>query len=233
MKLTFITIFLSILSLIFGNFSAQAQVRSSSSGKVTKTDNQTTPTNTDITKVDFTNFTFPDLFAGKTEKSFTLKNGQFRASKLSNARVFTLRKTYYFDITGDEKDEAITQIIAETCTINCESQSLFYVHTIENNQPKLIWKIATGTAELGGLKSVNFNIKEIVLETFGNVSLDNSLIKSNVDIKKTVKVQTIDFTKFVFSLSDKGFASTSKETLPLKEKYTAEYRPQISFGSQD
>ena len=225
MKQNVLLIFLPIFLLFFAGFSVSAQITATSDGKVANT-NQTKPkAEIDIANVDFKNFTFPDLFAGKIVKNFTLKNGQFRNGKQANDRVFTLRKTYYFDITGDAKNEAITQIFAETCNINCESQSLFYVHTIVNNQPKLIWKIATGTNDLCGLKSVAFKIKEIALETFGNCTTEIDLIKPGKSNDNSVS-----FTRFNFSLKDGVFAATTKVVAPLLEKFNIEYRPKITFG---
>jgi hypothetical protein len=224
-------ILLIFLPIIFACFSVSAQITATSDGKVTNT-NQTKPkAEIDIATIDFKNFTFPDLFTGKTVKTFTLKNGQYRNGKQSSERVFTLRKTYYFDITGDAKNEAITQIFAESCNINCESQSLFYVHTIVNNQPKLIWKIATGTNELCGLKSVSFKIKEIALESFGECAAEMDLIKPSVDSKKPNN-NAANFTRFTFLLKDGVFAATTKDISPLQEKFSVEYRPKIRFGEQ-
>lgn len=229
MKLLFLAIILSILAAGCNSLSTEAQIRASSNDTVSNK-NQSSRTNTlDISTVDFKNFSFPDPASGKTEKSFTLKNGV--SGKKGVTPVFTLRKTYYFDITGDERDEAISHIIADGCQVGCESSQLFFVHTAEENKPKLLWKIAVSGDTTGGLKAVNFKVNEIVLEVFGESALDNWLVKSNIDLKKNPKLKTNNYTRFVFSGGENGFMPTDKDIIPLTTYIDfLEYRPQISFG---
>jgi hypothetical protein len=238
MKQIFLLIFIAFFSLNCGNFSTKAQIRATSNGQVgnNNQNNQTTsktPVKTDITKFDFKNFTYPDLFDGNAEKSFTLKNGRFGDAKQSGSHVYTLRKTYYFDLTGDENDEAITHILVEGCGEGCDSHSLFYIHTVEDQQPKLIWKMATGSEALGGLKSAAFKNKEIVLESFGNCIIQDALITANYDQKIPRNIIPTAYTRFVFSLTENAFTQTSKDILPLLDKDIAGYRAQISFGEQE
>jgi hypothetical protein len=235
MKLCFLVILLTFFSYGCGSFSTEAQIRLSANGKVANTNNNQAnskikPKTVDVSTVDFNNFTYPDFTGGKVDKNFTLKNG--KSEKKAGEPSYYARKTYYFDLTGDEKDEAITQIMAEGCQISCDPRSLFYVHTMENNQPKLLWKIATGVDELGGLKSVNFKVNEIVLESFGDCTLENWWTKPSIDVKKNPKLKASNYTRFVFSLVENGFTQTSRDIIPLGYTNFLEYRPQISFGKQ-
>jgi hypothetical protein len=142
-----------------------------------------------------------------------------------------LRKTYFFDLTGDAKDEAITHIVADGCQLGCNSSSLFYIHTAESNKPKLFWKIAIGGDVMGGLKSANFKAKEIVMEVFGDCTLSNSVITPNIDMKKNTNLKTTNYTRFVFSRTENGFTQTAREVLPLPSNMSVlDYRSQISFG---
>ncbi len=237
MKLFLILIFLSMLSLNCGSFSTKAQIRANANGTVINSNSNNKPViklpPLDITKVDFKNFIYPELLTGTTNKTFTLKNGQYRSGKPLTQRVYTLLKTYYFDITDDGKDEAVTYILGEGCGEGCDSHSLFYVHTVENNQLKLIWKIATGAEALGGLKSVAFKNKQIILESFGNCTLQNSLITASFDPKNPKKILLTDYTQFTFSLNKNYFSQSTKNILPLEDKNIAGYRVQISFGEQE
>lgn len=235
MKLFFLIILLTFFSNGCGSFSTKAQIRGSSNGKVISTNtnqaNSKTKTNKPIfTAVDFQNFTYPDFVGGNTEKTFTVKNG--KSEKKVGVPTYFVRKTYYFDLNGDEKDEAVTHIMAEGCQVSCDPRSLFYVYTMENNQPKLLWKIATGVDEFGGLKSVNFKVNEITLETFGDCSLENWWTKPVMDVIKNPQMKAANYTRFVFSLGANGFTQSAKDTLPLAETNFLEYRPQISFGKQ-
>lgn len=233
MKLCFLVILLTFFSYGCGSFSTEAQIRLSTNatvGNANQADVKIKPKTIDISTVDFNNFTYPDFSGGKPDKTFTLKNG--RSEKKAAQPEYYVRKTYYFDLTGDENDEAITQIMAEGCGVSCDPHSLFYVHTMENGSPKLVWQIATGVDELGGLKSVNFNLNEIVLESFGDCALENGWTKPNIDVRRNPKLKASNYTRFVFSLGEKGFTQTSRDILPLGAINFLEYRPQISFGKQ-
>jgi hypothetical protein len=182
--------------------------------------------------VDFANYTFPEFRLGQTEKSFTLKNGA--SSEKEVFPKFTLRKTYYFDLTGDRRDEAVSHIIAEGCQLGCEKSNLFYIYTSENKQPKLLWKIATGGNVLGGLKWANFAIDEITMEVFGDCQVENQVIKPEVDVKKNADLKTTNYTRFVFSKKGNDFVQTSRDLLPLTANVDfTEFRPQISFGDPE
>ena len=226
-----------MLSLSCGSFSTKAQIRVNANGTVIFSNSNNKPVvklpPIDIKKVDFKNFAYPELLTGTADKNFILTNGQYRSKKSLSQRVYTLRKTYYFDITGDEKDEAITLILAEGCGEGCDSHNLFYVYTVENNQLKLIWQIATGAEALGGLKSAAFKNKQIVLELFGNCTIDKSLISARFDPKNPKKILLTDFTRFVFSFKDNVFSYSTKELLPLQVKNITGYNFQISFGELD
>jgi hypothetical protein len=115
--------------------------------------------------------------------------------------------------------------------MGCGLSSLFYIYTVEQNQPRLLWKIAVGGNEMGGLKKVNFDSDEIILDVFGDCSLEGWLIRPFVDIKKNPKLKTSSYTRFVFSRAETGFTQTSKVTVPLTTRIDfSAYRPQISFG---
>ena len=185
-----------------------------------------------ISKTDFNNYTYPVPDIGTLEKSFTLKNGT--AAKKGGLPNFTMRKTYYFDLTGDKADEAITHIVADGCQMGCESSSLFYVYIWENNKPKLIWKIAIGGDVLGGLKTAHFCDKEVVIETFGDCSLEDWLIRTNIDLSKNPKLKTTTYSRFQFTFENGMFSSPSKTVLPLDGGLNFNnYRPQITFGETD
>jgi len=227
---------LTLFSYGCGSFSTKAQISASSNGRVSntntanRTNSKTQPNKPIFSAVDFQNFNYPDFVGGNVEKTFTVKNG--KSERKVGTPTYSVRRTYYFDLTGDEKDEAITHIMAEGCQVSCDPRSLFYVYTMENNQPKLLWKIATGVDGFGGLKSVNFKINEIILETFGDCSLENWWTKPIMDVKNNPQMKAFNYTRFVFSLGTDGFTPSGKDLLPLAQTNFLEYRPQISFGAQ-
>lgn len=228
--------------IIFSVFAAgcvhirsDAQIRSSNTGKVVDT-NSSMPTPNrrkdplDLSKIDFKNFTFPE-FGGLAEKTFTLRNGT--SDGKNDQPKYKLRKTYFFDLTGDDEDEAVSHIIANGCQLGCEASNLFYIHTADGNQTKLLWKIAVGGNVLGGLKSANFKTNEIVMEVFGDCSIENGVIKPEVDINKNSRMRTINYTRFVFSAVENGFLQTDRDLVPITTDIDfSEYRAKIRFGEQ-
>jgi len=231
MKLSFLVVIFLIVTAGCGKIQTEAQIRATGNGAVNSNNGPTKVNTLDISTIDFKNFTFPDFSDGKVEKTFTLKAGETE-SKGAFSR-YSLRKTYYFDLTGDERDEAINHILADDCEFGCVPSNLFYIYTTDNNQPKLILKVATGGAAPGALKSAGFKVKEVVLETFGDCSFANGLIKPTTDLKKKAAFKPSNYTRFVFALGENGFLQATRDVLPLTDiTNIAEYRPQISFGEQ-
>ncbi len=235
MRIFIPVIFFSVFAAGCVHVKTDAQIRASNTGKVVITNsNKPTPNRKknpiDLTKVDFKNFTFPD-FRGAGEKTFTLKNG---ASETNPALPkYKLRKTYYFDLTGDDEDEAVSHIIADGCQMGCESSNLFYVHTAAEQKPKLLWKVAIGGNVLGGLKAANFRANQIVMEVFGDCTIANGIIKPEVDMKKNPRLIASNYTRFVFTGGENGFLQTGRDILPLTTNIDfTEYRAQISFGEK-
>lgn len=213
-------------------YKTEAQIRTSGNGKVVVNSNtsKTTPKPEvfDIAKVDFKNFIYPEFSRTEPARTFTLKNG--RAERKAGSPDYALRKTYYFDLTGDQKNEAITHIIANGCELGCESSSVFYIYTPDAAQPKLLWKIAIGGDTMGGLKSANFKIDEFTLETFGDCTLEDWLIKPEVDVRINPKLKTNSYTRFVFKRENGEYKQTERDVLPLPNLNLTDYRAQITFG---
>jgi hypothetical protein len=235
MKLFCPALIFSACILFFGFFSVHSQTTgTTSTGTIAPKKQPDSKKNKSVLRnVDFKNFTYPVPLGSDSEKSFTLKNGT--SEKKEDLPKFTFRKTYYFDLTGDNVDEAITHIMADGCQLGCESSSLFYIHKATGDrQTELLWKIAIGGDTLGGLKAASFSSKEIVLDTFGDCTLEDWLIKTDIDVRKNPKLKPANFTRFVFSFAENGYSQTTRDVLPLTEYInTSEYRAKISFVQPD
>lgn len=223
--------FLVGLFLIFlAAFSAAAQTTASETVQIGKGSEkkQEEIADAESLAIDFKNFSFPD-FNSKNQKKFTLKNGisQNLKAKSGEATIYRFRKVFFFDVTGDEKTEAIVHIFASACE-DCAPQSIFYLYSNEKNQPKEIWKIALGTQEKCGLKDVLFDKAQVVLEVFGDCELNGWNIAKNLTSKKTAVS-----TRFTFDYQNKEFLQISKEFFPFSENEIQTYRSQLKFGSEN
>jgi len=232
MRLIYSLLFIALSCSACSNIKTEAQIRGSSNGMVVTNTKSATPfpvsVPIDLSTVDFKNFTFPEI---NGEKAFTLKNG--RIERKAGTPGYTLRKTYLFDLTGDDNDEAISHIHADGCDFGCESSNFFYIYTPVGNEAQLLWKIAIGGDTLGGLKAANFNLNEIVLETFGDCTNKNGVIKPIVDIKKNPGLKTKNYTRFVFKRDGLKYLETERDVLPLGIENLEDYRPQITFGDDN
>lgn len=228
---------MTIVAAAGAAFDARGQITASGDGRVTGTvTGKNLPPNpqvSDITSVDFRNLTYPNPLAVAGGAVLTLKNGISSGAKPNPLMTFKLRKTYFFDLTGDGREEAVTHILADSCGEGCDSHSLFFIHTVENKELKLLWQFATGAEALGGLKSINFDEDTITVETFGRCAMKNALVTAEYDGKKPKQVIPVNYTRFEFRRGDSGFLPFSQEVLPFTEKTIAGYRAQISFGTQN
>ena len=219
-----------ILVFVFTAFSVSAQKTTSARGtaQIGKSNEPKAEqyANAETLSVDFKSFTFPN-FAVTGKKTFTLKNGSFNYANAKTAEFynFQLRKVFYFDMTGDEKTEAVAHILAAMCE-DCSTRSAFYLYSAEKKQPKEIWKIALGAAEKCGLKEVQFDKSEVVLDAFGDCALKDWSILNEPKSKKSDI-----FTRFVFNRKNGEFIQISKEVFPFPAKDIPTYRSQIKFGS--
>lgn len=210
-------------------FSAQVIVaqKASGSGKVSDGKNQinqqTGFDDAESLATDFKNFKFSD----KDNKEFQLTDGVYVFSnpKTKTSHNYQFRKVYYFDVTGDDKKEAVVHLLADSCE-DCETRSIFYLFSAKDKKLQEVWKVFTGAGAKCGLKDVSFNRAEIVLETFGNCTFkDSSIIEDPLLKKSDVS------TKFDFYFKDGAFNQESKENLPFKESEIINYRTKIQFGN--
>lgn len=224
----------SLLLIFLGGWLiVEAQTTATGGGKAvekktSKNEPESKTKTLDISKTDFKNFTYPVPTASNSEKLIKFRNGT--SEKIEGMSNFKLRKTYYFDLDGDGNDEAITHIIGDGCLLGCESSSLFFIFTPDENRAKMIWKIAVGGGTMGGLKTANFTGEKIVIEAFGDSALEGWLILPKVDVKTNPMLKTSSYTRFVFT--GDNFTPSKRDVLPLTKTINlADYRPTISFGS--
>lgn len=117
-----------------------------------------------IRKVDFGNFRFPGFY----DKQISLREGIQEITRVCGGTLYTLRDVLYVDFTGDGKEEVLVPIADFSgCGSSGVSYS-YYVYTIRSGQPFLLWRLATGSQGLAGLKDFKLEGKELVFEVFGD-----------------------------------------------------------------
>lgn len=73
--------------------------------------------------------------------------------------------TRFFDITGDDEDEAFVIIKIETT--GSAIPQIVYIYTWKQDKPELIWYFRTGDRADGGLKDLRADNGQLVVELYG------------------------------------------------------------------
>ena len=118
-----------------------------------------------ISKVDFRNFTYPG-FSGR--KSIRVKDGELEYEPGRGChQSFTVREVDYLDFTGDGEEEALVRMIDHEACGSSWAAVYYYVYTVRNDRPRLMWKFATGSEAHGGEKDFRIEGKDLVFELYG------------------------------------------------------------------
>jgi hypothetical protein len=121
-----------------------------------------------IGKFDFKNFTYP-LPRGwqGAMREITLENGKAPLSMKDDDRKIgaTYVKTKFGDVTGDGQDEAFVMLKIETG--GSALPQIVYIFEWKNEKPELIWYFRTGDRADGGLREIQAENGELIIELYG------------------------------------------------------------------
>jgi hypothetical protein len=162
-----------------------------------------------IRKIDFKNFTYPTQL---DNGSFTLTNGEEPFGQMKDI-AFKLENIQYADLTNDREDEAIIHISIEYGGSDKSGQ--FYVYTVENNKPKILWHVVSGYGAEGELKRVYAENSKLIVELFGNNKFvqDTGFKFPNQEVIPKNRCCPTTFTKFTFKWNGDKFMLDEKPKL--------------------
>jgi hypothetical protein len=160
-----------------------------------------------IRSVDFANFTYSwNTDLGDADKTFTLKNGEFPATRDVRGMIDEMGVLFgrvkYGDVTGDGVEEAIVFLSIQTG--GSSIPGVFYIYTWQNNHPVLLWSRSTGDRADGGFRDAYAEAGNYVLEL-------NSSEQSRGDCCPT------KFERAKYKWNGKEFRQTKKEVLSIAE----------------
>lgn len=183
----------------------------------------------DFKAVDFENFSYPYRYEYNNRKVFfKLQNGEHQIDSNGDRGWVNLAETLYVDVTGDNKKEAVILLWHVSCGGSCDGGSaLFYIYTLENKKPKLIWQYGTGSLGYGdGLKS--FVIKNGSFEIEKFMRCDTSLPKDSSPATMTCgKFETKNVVRDSFKYDGKKFITTSSQIIETSVTEVKNYSPLI------
>jgi len=182
-------------------------------------------------EVDFKNFTYPPSLR---KSNITLKDGSYvYEDPDSGGDTFDFKDVDYLDINDDGKKEAIVRVVRVVCGGSCDGGSnLFYIYSVQQNKPRLLWRIETGSLAYGcGLKSFVVNKSTITLETFRKCHLKSVFLASESNPKEIGKFQATGVTRFIFGFNGKTIALKKREFFPSVENDAKNYFPEIIISN--
>jgi len=130
-----------------------------------------------IRKIDFKNMTYtapPVYLEGKTH--FKLKNGIYKEKSefIVDYAVWSLVCVIYGDLTNDGKEEALTIIVGE---LGGTAQPFyFYIFSLIDKKPKIIWSGWAGSGGDGGLHDIKIENGMLEITLYGKDTIVNENI---------------------------------------------------------
>ncbi len=130
-------------------------------------DERDTKTDSPLGKFDFKNYAYPlpHGWEDADGKDAVLENGKRLMSETERKIGVSYVTTKFFDATGDGQDEAF--VILKIDTAGSAVPQMVYVFQWKNDKPELVWHFRTGDRADGGLKNLQAENGELVIELFG------------------------------------------------------------------
>lgn len=170
-----------------------------------------------IRKVDFRNFSFPGLW----EKHINLRDGKLEViSPSEGCNSYTLKSVDYADLTGDGKEEALIHMDNFSGCGSAGYIDYYYIYTLRNNRPRLLWKYSTGNDAQGGLKTFSLNGRELVFELFGKSRIVGTKTK---DLDETERCCPRQYSRIRVAWDGRRFRQRGVEYFPFPYKNLNDY----------
>ena len=127
-----------------------------------------------IRRIDFRNFTFPGIF----EKQITLRHGKSANETRNCETQYELDDVSYGDFNRDGNEDAVVSVWDFTaCGSSCVTYD-FYIYTMKDDRPSLLWKFSSGCQGAGGLKDFRVSGQSLVFELFGKTRIVGAKVQS-------------------------------------------------------
>jgi len=191
------------------------------------TDDRFKTGNSPLSKIDFTNYSYPlpRGWQNPDSSDLTLLNGHLdpvaadtdlgmdpdeAAAAKSQRRIgASYVTTRFFDVTADRQDEAL--VILKIETTGSAVPQIVYIYEYKDDKPDLIWYFRTGDRADGGLKDLRPENGQLVVELFGQ---DRFLLGETETAKITDDYEQICcptfFTRSVYKWNGRNFLMQGK-----------------------
>ena len=178
-----------------------------------------------IRQIDFSSFTYPQ-FEGKTP--VRLKGGKLVFESEGCHTEYSLKGIEYVDFTDDGKEEALVHVEDFTACGSSGVSDYYYVYTMRNNRPHLLWRFATGSEGLAGLKDFKIEGRELVFELFGQQRISGTKPKAAGD-NSGGECCPRHYTRIRVAWDGRRFRQKNMQTLPFPYQSITDYYLAIGF----
>jgi len=178
-----------------------------------------------IRRVDFHNFTFHQFWGRRPIK---LKNGTLEFETKGCHTKYKLKGVNYFDLNGDRTEEALVHIQDFTACGSSGVSDYYYIYTIRNGRPHLLWRFGTGSEGIAGLKDFKLAGRVLVFELFGKYRIVGPKF---VDAGKQAIGECCPdhYSRVTVSWDGKRFRQRSIKILPFPYDSIAEYYSAVGY----
>ena len=175
------------------------------------------PNNSEIRRVDFKNFVYPD--------GITIENGVFDASEKSGSKTnsrleYAVEDVRYADFTNDAREDALVDLTTFMGGGSSIYKHGFHLYTLEKGKARLQWRLTTGSEADCGLKEIRIENKKLFLEAFGKCYIEEDSLRG---LDYDTDVNTSSFTRFTFGWNNRKFVRENLEILPFPENNIHDY----------
>lgn len=176
----------------------------------------------DIRKIDFRNFAYPD--------EVIVKNGRLDLSEKSPFKTpsrleYTVEDIWYADFTNDAKEDALIDLTTFAGGGSSIYMHGFHLYSLRKGKAHLLWRISTGSEADCGLKEVWTENTKLILEVFGKCHIEKDSMQSE---DYDTDVNTKNYTNFTFGWNGQKFVQEKLTVLPFTENNIHDYKRKMS-----
>lgn len=178
-----------------------------------------------IRRIDFSNFTFHQFWG---HRPIILKNGKLEFESQGCHTEYKLKGVNYVDLTGDRNEEALVHVEDFTACGSSGVSDYYYIYTIQNGRPRLLWWFGTGSEGLAGLKDFKLDGRVLVFELFGKYRIVGS---KYVDAGEQAIGECCPehYSRVTVSWDGKRFRQRSVKIFPFPYKNITEYYNAVGY----
>jgi hypothetical protein len=167
-----------------------------------------------IGKLDFRNFTYPNI---ESKGSIKVKNGELEYEVGHCNQHYRIEGVDYLDFTGDGQDEAVVSMVDHQACGSSSTSVFFYVYEVRNGRPRLLWALATGSESYGGEKDFRIEGKELVFELYGKWETVGGKLRFKENREHATDCCPTHYTVYRVAWDSNKFRQKSVEVLPFTD----------------